>query len=36
MLGSKEDAEDVTQDVLLKALARVFISFARNRLSGPG
>jgi RNA polymerase sigma-70 factor, ECF subfamily len=23
MLGSKEDAEDVTQDVLLKALARL-------------
>jgi len=30
MLGSKEDAEDVAQDALLKAL-RAFSSFAESR-----
>jgi DNA-directed RNA polymerase specialized sigma24 family protein len=35
MLGSKEDAEDVTQDVLLKALARLR-QFGRESAFGTG
>ena len=36
LLANKEDAEDVAQDTLVKALAPFASSFAGNRHSAPG